>query len=310
MNTLSVDQMIADFNSFLDHNTWDQVRKTKGFDAIFVDELHLFTSLERQVLHKLIRNTITPDGGMRRPPIFMAYDVKQSPRDTFSSFGEGDTSLFSPSTQLQNSDLVKLTRVFRYTPQIADFLYDLDATFPAINVADEWEVYAAKAEVADGERPTLTIFKDEAELYRRIFDAAVAKAKKIGGQRVAILCLNEELFDRYSDISKKRYEGDLVYVDSREPNLDLKHSGKKATLSMPEYVAGLQFETVYLIHADADDSPRGMNIGDSRRLISNAYLGASRAEKELYISCCDSRGGPASILDMALARGTLSRTSK
>lgn len=159
MNTLSVDQMVADLNSFLDGNTWDHLKKTRGFDAVFVDELHLFTSIERQVLHKLVRNTMSPEGIASRPSIFMAYDIKQSPRDTFTQVGERDNSLFTSSTQLQNSDLIKLSKVFRYTPQIADFLYDLDATFPAIDLAGEWEEYAATAEVAEGERPTLTIFR-------------------------------------------------------------------------------------------------------------------------------------------------------
>jgi hypothetical protein len=305
MNTLSVDQMVADFNSFLDRNTWDQVRKTKGFDAVFVDELHLFTSIERQVLHKLIRNTVSADGVVSRPPIFMAYDVKQSPHDTFSQFGDGDKSLFSQSSQLQNADLVKLSKAFRYTTQIAEFLYDLDATFPAIDLAGEWEAYTATAEVADGDRPVLKIFKDEAELYRRVMDAAVSHAKKLGGRRVAVLCVNERLFDQYDDISRKRYAGQLVHINSREPSLDLKHAGKKPIFSMPEYVAGLQFEAVYLIHVDAQDSPKEMNIGERRRFISNLYLGASRAERELVIASCESRGGPASILNLALDRKTL-----
>jgi hypothetical protein len=45
-------------------------------------------------------------------------------------------------------DQIRLSKVFRYTPQIADFLYDLDATFPAIDLTGEWEEYAATAEVA------------------------------------------------------------------------------------------------------------------------------------------------------------------
>jgi hypothetical protein len=93
----------------------------------------------------------------------MAYDVKQSPRDSFTQIG--DTSLFTASTQLQNSELVKLSKIFRYTPQIADFLYDLDATFPAIDLAGEWEPLAAQAEVGEGDRPTLTHYEDEAASY-------------------------------------------------------------------------------------------------------------------------------------------------
>jgi hypothetical protein len=305
MDTLSVDQMVGDLNSFLDGNTWDHLKKTKGFDAIFVDELHLFTSIERQVLHKLVRNTVSPEGVALRPSIFMAYDVKQSPRDTFTQIGEKDSSLFSASTQLQNSDLIKLSKVFRYTPQIAEFLYDLDATFPAIDLAGEWEEYAATAEVAEGERPTLTIFKDEAELIKIIVDTAIRQARRLGGRRVAILCVNETLFDHYDKILKIRFKDRLIHISSRDTVLDLQHAGKKPILSMPEYVAGLQFEAVHLIHVDAQDAPKEMNIGERRRLISSVYLGASRAERDLHISCCETRGGAASVLGLALERRTL-----
>jgi hypothetical protein len=99
-------------------------------------------------------------------------------------------------------------------------------------------------------------------------------------------------------------------LDSREPTLDLRHAGKKVIFSMPEYVAGLQFDTVYLIHVDAEDAPKEMSVGDRRRFISAVYLGASRAERELHIGCSDSRGGPASVLSLAIDRGTLVPSGK
>jgi hypothetical protein len=303
MNTLSVDQMVSDFNSFLDRNTWDMLKKAKGFDAIFIDELHLFTSIERQVLHKLLRHVSVPGTEIARPAIFMAYDVKQSPRDSFTQIG--DQTLFSAASQLQNSDLVKLSKVFRYTPQIAEFLYDLDATFPAIDLAGEWEPLAANAEVAEGDRPDLTIFEDESGLLRGVFDKAINQAKKLGGRRVAILCVNEELFDQYDKIARIRFRGNLIHLDSREQSTDLKHAGKKVVFSMPEFVAGLQFESVYLIHVDAKDAPIELTVGELRRLISSVYLGASRAERELHLACCDTRGGAAPYLAMAIKRKTL-----
>ena len=54
MNAISVDQLIADFIGFLDSNRWDVLRAGKGFDAIFVDELHLFNREERMVFQSLM----------------------------------------------------------------------------------------------------------------------------------------------------------------------------------------------------------------------------------------------------------------
>jgi hypothetical protein len=307
MNTLSVDQMIGDFNSFLDSNRWDVVRGKVGYDAIFVDELHLFTSIERQVLHKLIKRNIGDDGRPKRPPIFMAYDLKQSPRDTFIEYGEADHNLFGASTRLQNSELVKLEKNFRYTPQIAEFLTDLDATFPAIDIPGEWEAYAGKAELGDGGIPELVVFKNEQSLFTTVFDMAERTARTIdgGGRRVAVLCVSEDQFDTYVKIAEGRFSGRHLPITSRESSSELRHVGKRFILSMPEYVAGLQFDTVYLIHVDAQDAPQDAGDGVRRRFISNVYLGSSRAEKTLRISSCMTRGGMSDVLQMALDRGSL-----
>lgn len=307
MNTLSVDQMIGDFDSFLDSNRWDRIRDREGYDVLFVDELHLFTSVERQTLHKLIKRSEDDDGRPRRPPIFMAYDLKQSPKDTFSDYWDGDHNLFSASTGLQGSELVKLERVFRYTPQIADFLADLDATFPAINIPEEWDSYCGKAELDNGELPSLTVYPDEVTLFNTVFNAAqaIARSTSGGGRRVAVLCASEEQFDKYLIAASGQFEGKHLPIRSREPSSDLRHAGKRFVFSMPEYVAGLQFDTVFLIHVDAAEAPLEASSGMRRRFISNIYLGASRAESTLNLCACLSKGGKSDILDIALARRSL-----
>jgi hypothetical protein len=307
MDTLSIDQMIGDFNSFLDSNRWDIIRDREGYDALFVDELHLFTSIERQTLHKLMKRNYDEAGKPNRPPIFMAYDLKQSPRDTFAQYGEADPNLFSASTGLQNSELVNLEKVFRYTPQIAEFLADIDASFPAIDIPGEWDAYVGNAALQDGLTPTLVTYRDEKSLFRAVFDKAVQVARGIdgGGRRVAVLCVNEELFDYYLETASGQYAGKHIPITSREPSSDLRHAGKRFVFSMPEYVAGLQFEVVFLIHVDSVELANDCGDGVRRRFISNIYLGASRAEKVLTICTCSSRGGYSDILRMAIERKNL-----
>jgi hypothetical protein len=125
----------------------------------------------------------------KRPPIFMAYDLKQSPRDSFTQYGEQDNNLFTAAAGLQNADLVKLSKVFRYTPEIARFLEDLDATFPAIDIPGEWDAYAGEPQLASGNTPELVVFKDERSLFKTVFGEAVQQARRNpgGGRRVAVL---------------------------------------------------------------------------------------------------------------------------
>lgn len=307
MNTLSVDQMIGDFNSFLNSNRWDRIRDRDGYDVVFVDELHLFTSIERQTLHKLIRRNIDGEGKPQRPPIFMAYDMKQSTRDTFAQYCESDTNLFGASTGLQGAELVKLEQVFRYTPEIAEFLADLDASFPAIDVPGEWDAYAGNPQLDNGDKPELTVFQDELSLFNAVFSDAekIARSTAGGGRRVAVLCASEEAFDRYLGVAAGQFGGRHLPIADREPSSELRHAGKRFIFSMPEYVAGLQFDTVFLIHVDAGEAPSDSSDGVRRRFISSIYLGSSRAEKTLKLASCLTRGGRSDILDMAIQRNSL-----
>lgn len=307
MNTLSVDQMIGDFNSFLKHNQWDSIRDKMGYDALYVDEFHLFTSIEKQTLQRLIKRRLGADGKPMRPPVFMAYDLKQSPRGSLTDDEDGGSAIFTSRTGLLNSELVQLTKVFRYTPQIAEFLTDLDATFPTIDVPGEWDAYSGKAELGDGPIPDLRVYPNDLALFKAVFGDASRSAHEVegGGRRVAVLSVSEEMFDKYLGAASGQFKGKFVAIEGREPSSEMRHAGKRFIFSMPEYVAGLQFDTVYLIHVDQVEGTSDSEIGRQLTLISNTYLGSSRAERLLRILASTTRGGPSDILRMAQDRGSL-----
>lgn len=77
---------------------------------------------------------------------------------------------------------------------------------------------------------------------------------------------------------------------------------------MPEYVAGLQFDTVYLIHADQVDlAGEYLSQGARRRYVSRVYLGASRAIRKLEVACSEERGGQSSVIDGPVLNDSLVR---
>lgn len=312
MNALSIDEMVADFNLFLESNSWDRERERVGFDAIFVDELHFFTATEKQILHKLMRRLSDDEGRPSRPNIFMAYDIKQSPRDSFVDYFSPDGSIFSQRSGLQNAELVQLNEVFRYTPEIAEFLKDVDAAFPAIDIPGEWNAYVGEATLPSSSTPTLIRYRDDRALLEGVFAQASAIARRIegGGRRVGVICASEEAFKLYQGPVQGRFSKDVFLVDSREATMNMRHIRKRFIFSMPEYVAGLQFDTVYLIHVNQAEAPESVGIGRRRQLISNIYLGASRAENRLTVCSSEERGGPSDVLDMALARGSLVETQE
>jgi hypothetical protein len=97
-----------------------------------------------------------------------------------------------------------------------------------------------------------------------------------------------------------------INLTSRDQVPELRYAGKRFIFSQPRYVAGLQFEVVYLIHVDRaelygwDDS-----IGHRRRFISQIYLGASRAAQHLVLATSEERGGMSDILSAPLRTGHL-----
>ena len=300
--TLSMDQMIADFNRYLLTHEWRQLRDKKGFDVIFVDELHYFNRAERMTFHNLFRTTAVENGAM---PLFMAYDIKQSPGDALmvSKKKESIASMIR-SVGAGKTELVELTEVFRSTPQIAEFLKDMDGSFPALNLVDEWGAYDATSKSDDGDVPVLKLYQDNVTLLTSVFREARREARRVGGRNVAVICVNESQFRSY--LSAGRVAGMFISITARDEVKNLRRARNKFVFSMPEYVAGLQFQSVFLIHLDKTDYSRDQHsMGARRRFISQCYLGASRASNTLQLACSRERGGYADILQKPIDAGSL-----
>lgn len=299
---LGMDQMVADFNRYLGTHEWGALRERDGFDLVFVDEYHYFTRAEAMLLHNLFK-TRAQIGG--RWPLLMAYDIKQGTNDV--AISGGMDKFRNPG--VGESVLTELKQVYRSTPQITEFLRDLDAAFPAMDLEGEYATYAAESQQEPGEIPTLTIYESDIQLIDRVFEQASQLAREIdgGGSQVAVLCLNEALFDKIR--SAGRVRDNFVPIVTRDDFKELRYAKRKCVFSMPEFVAGLQFHTVILIHADSADYDEDHGLGTRRRYVSRVYLGASRAARSILLASSKERGGPCQILTAPLVNQTLRSVS-
>ncbi len=295
MGALGSDQMITDFLNYVDTYRWDNRRASEGFDVILVDELHLFNRQERMVFHHLSRTA------GESAAVAFAYDAKQSPRDTF---------LQLPSMESKNLDLwrdvnlpkgerIELVDVFRYTPQIAKALKKIDDAIPGQNLDDDWPPYAGVARTEDGPTPTITVLPNTAS-----YGAVLRRAKQLqhnlaGRGRVAVLFLNTESFQTF--MAREDLKDAFFAISSRDDAAVHVRSTKRYILSMPEYVAGLQFDTVLLLDANQDEVPEGpYSAARLRSFVAQIYLGASRAEHRLEVFATKEFGGISSILSKAV----------
>jgi hypothetical protein len=299
---LSMDQMVADFDRYLGTHEWGALRERDGFDLVFVDEYHYFTRVEAMLLHNLFKTRAQVGG---RWPLLMAYDIKQGTNDV--AISGGMEKFRNPG--VGESVLTELKQVYRSTPQITAFLRDLDASFPAMDLEGEYATYVAESQQEDGETPTLTVYETDIKLVDSVFEQATRMARDIdgGGSQVAVLCLNEALFDKIRFAG--RVQDKFVPITTRDDLKELRYAKSKCVFSMPEFVAGLQFHTVILIHADSADYDEDQGLGTRRRYVSRVYLGASRAARKILLLSSKEQGGPCQLLDVPLANKTLRRTS-
>ncbi|HHK8202615.1 TPA: UvrD-helicase domain-containing protein [Serratia marcescens] len=302
MNVISADQMISDYLGYLDSNAWDNLRFKHGYDLIFVDELHLFNRQERMTFHNLMKDSDSI------PKIIMAYDTKQSTYDTFCADLNPGANIAN-SLGLGQTKRFKLERSFRYTQPIASVLEWIDNAFPALGIEDElgddWNKIIIKAEEKNGEKPKLIISDNTRAIFDYVISAAERKAKTLSAaNQVTILCASEELFSKYTEAVSGRSQ--FTIISDREQISSINNNKNKIILSMPEYVAGMQFDTVYLIEVNKDEVPEGSYQSSAmRRFISNVYVGASRAENTLQIFSNLERGGPSTALKYAIENSAL-----
>ena len=299
---LSMDQMVADFGRYLGTHEWGALRERDGFDLVFVDEYHYFTRAEAMLLHNLFKTRAQVGG---RWPLLMAYDIKQGSNDV--AISGGMEKFRNPG--VGESVLTELKQVYRSTPQITAFLRDLDASFPAMDLEGEYATYVAESQQDDGETPTLTVYETDIKLVDSVFEQATGIARDIdgGGSQVAVLCLNESLFDKIRVAGRVRDK--FVSITTREDLKELRYAKSRCVFSMPEFVAGLQFHTVFLIHVDSADYDEDQGQGTRRRYVSRVYLGASRAARKILLSSSKEHGGPSQLLTAPLANTTLQRVN-
>lgn len=299
MKAIGGDQMVTDFLNHLDSFRWEATRQSDGYDAVFVDELHLFNRQERMVFRHLLRSADSV------PSVFMAYDAKQSPRDTFLKLPSFESKQldFWRDAKLGKVEKIELIDVFRYTPQIARALALIDESFPGQDLDEDWPLYSGVSRLDDGPLPTFIELKSTIATYTLVFQRAHALQRKLGREgRVAVLCASNDLFTRYLEFSELR--GSFISITSREEASGVAQSGRKFIFSMPEYVAGQQFDTVMLIDVNRDEVPEGSYAAAAlRKFAAQIYLGASRAERQLEFYASDEHGG----LNQIVSRAVLER---
>ncbi|WP_372671001.1 hypothetical protein [Amycolatopsis kentuckyensis] len=301
---LTSDQVLADLLSHLVTHAWNRARKTQGYDLIFVDEFHLFSPLERQVLHYLSRDVSV------YPRVFMAVDPRQSPSAAFIGVAADETLSSSVTSEdgLGDIDNFELATVHRFTPQILDLIKHVHHEFPTLDLGQEWDINFSAVESAQkpGPLPRLTV---SASRTGEEDDIVKAVHELYPSGRLAVAVVDDRHWRRFSDLASRIGNSGKFHVSTISGRTDVDGLGYRRrglVVGPAEYLAGLQFDVV-LVTGIPDMEVSRTPVSERTRLLSLLYLALSRAQREVRVFVNDDDGGVAEVLTRAVANRLMTR---
>lgn len=287
----------------LDTPIWRRRRVKEGYDAVFVDETHLFNMNELHIFHYFTR---------REGPYPIIYSVDRSQ-------AVGDQGWNSDDIQQSITDSVSATQnrfntIFRSSPQIANVAFSVVSSGATLftNFDNPMEMFSSAFTEADEklsrEPSYINVANEEA-----LIESAFERAER----------LQSDLNCRKSDILIVSLDGDLLTklekfaVEKNKPTLMLKKRGdikaveaaKKSgqlVIGHADYVGGLEFFGVVIVGLDNGRVPPTVDYqSDSSKNFlaysahNRLYVAISRARYRLEMLGEKARG-PSKLIEPAI----------
>ncbi|UYB40594.1 AAA family ATPase [Streptomyces sp. Je 1-4] len=297
------DQVLADFLSHLETHAWNRARRSQGYDLVFVDEFHLFSPLERQVLHYLTRDTST------YPHVFMAVDPRQSPSEAFIGPAADETRSSSSAAvddSLGDVANFELTTIHRFTPQILDLIKHVHHEFPTFDLGHDWDIDFTRVESVQDDGPLPRLISaasrsgEEMDIFR-----AVQKLYPSG--RLALAVVDTHQWQRFSDLASRIGHSGKFHVSTVSGRSDIEGLGYRRrglVVGPAEYLAGLQFDSV-IVAGIPNLNTAAPTANERTRRLSLLYLALSRAQREVRVCVNEDDGGAAEVLLRAVANNLM-----
>lgn len=296
----TTDQVLADFLIHLSTNTWNRARRAQGYDLVFVDEFHLFSPLERQVLHYLTRDTAT------YPRVFMAVDPRQSPSEAFIGLA-ADGTLSSSGVSAADDGYgdvanFELTTVHRFTPQILELIKHVHHEFPTLDLGQNWDIDFSRVESAqaNGSLPHLI---SAASRSGEEDDIARVVQSMYSSGRLALAVVDVRQWQRFSRLASRLGQSGKFHVSIVSGRSDIEGLGYRRrglVIGPAEFLAGLQFDSV-LVAGIPDLNASSLGANERTKYLSLLYLALSRAQATVRVFVNEDDGGAPEVLLRAVS---------
>jgi hypothetical protein len=288
---------------------WRRRRTHEGFDAIVIDETHLFNFNELSLFHHLLRAPQTPH-------IIFSIDRSQAPGD------RGMTTKLVREVLMhsQNEEVETKTQVvFRCAPAIVKLAEAVTAAGATLFTTFENPLIdSSSVIVASDEAVTEDCIYWDCSSDEKMCDIAIARATvlcakfKCKKSDILLVAMTTELLQGMTK-ALKRAGHNLIELIHRGDLDAVKRGFKEGAflLSHPDYVGGLEFKAVLIVGVDEGRVPPsdGVVKDESRHFIefkacNRLYVAISRARliAELFYS---RERGRSRLLDHAVSSGAI-----
>lgn len=308
MGNYDTDDVTLETLSTLNAPRWRRERQDKGYDYIFVDEMHLFNLNEQNVFHLLTK------GISQTIPICFALDYSQAVGD------RGDKSNDYIEKDLKNVKSQRYKTIFRNSPYITEFCRSIAASGALMFQTDFENPYVntqsgfTNTEEIKSKVPTLYMYKNDDDMLNSLsahIDSMI-KTLQCKLNDIAIISFDNTLLykegiTRLKNIVKK----DITLIEYDE----MKPKDSAIVLSSPYNINGLEFSGVILLGTDEGRIPQISGVSDiSQHFIKYSsynllYLCSSRAKYQLVLLGTTTRG-VSSCLEHSLSANYLIKEEK
>ena len=289
LNNFDVDDIVIEALSKLNAPVWRRERTQKGYDYIFVDEMHLFNINEQSIFHYLTR-----DIESKEIPICFCLDYSQAIGDRGYTKNDYIEKIYSAR---ENKDL---KTVFRNSPQIADFCSSIAASGTLMfnqdfsNPYEGTQNYFNHDEEKNFKKPELRLLDNDEEMFSKLTDILDSLVQELHCKHkdIAIVSFIEgdgidSVAQRIKSITKRNYT-----ILDKDEDID----EKNYVIATPYSINGLGFQAVILLGVDEGRVPQTQGTSDIAKNYINysaynmLYLASSRAKYRLIILGTKLRG--------------------
>lgn len=286
---------------------WRRRRLREGYDAIFIDETHLFNLNELSLFHHLPRVEALY-------PIAYSVDRSQAIGDRGWTDDTFDNALTPSSSDPQIINKTEVVSVFRCSPEIVDLAFSVTAAGATLftNFNDPLRLATSTFTMAEERMcasPVQWNCGNDEEMVQGAFMRADKLSRELVTARgnIALVAFSGELFKQMQSFAAL-HNKPVEFLKERGDADTVRRAlaAGRYIVTTPDYVGGLEFFATVLVGVDDGRVPPAYTQDslDSRNFLSYAshnrlYVSITRARYRVEVLITRERG-PSSLLKNAL----------